>query len=784
VSRPTLTVSVAEVAALVRDRAVAVLSVALVVMGAALAIGYSSPLVFVARGQLFLGEVVDAAAPDSATTSRDADGVSGEMEILGSVSLVERATLAAGLNADIGPARGLAPRYSEWLAVGQKYGALPRPDNELAVVNAVISGAQRATYAVELIDAARYRVLAGGVVLGEGRLGVPLELGDLSWTLLEGPARPPRPGARYEVVVVPAALAALEVVDRLQVSAPRASGSPHYGRIVALEFTAGSPYRAERFLTALLAAYLEQRHERKVGKLLAREAYLEGESRSVVQALDGIEQQLADVRASRRGLWLDDDDNPLFAERDRFEAAEARSMLEVARLNVYSESFGGVAPPLATFLQGESNDTQLEGLSAALSEAQRDLTDAQQAFAEGSTELREQEARVADRKAAIRRYVEGRLGRAKERQGLIGELVVENGRKLDTVEKSRRELAELTRDQSAYADTYTRLLKQKGEAGLVIAKAVSKDRIIDPPRSVAEPASPNLRQALSSGLFGLFLGFLWLLFRRLTAGTVQAESDAQRFLGDVPLLGAVPFHARRLERHARLSDALAQARVSDHGPYDESFRLLGLSLFGAQAEPHQQIIFITSPGWGDGKTGSALALGLALARRGRRVLIVDGSPVELARNEGPAEESDEPPSLGLEDVLTGRSTLRAARVTVPAGLGELHLLSAGTVNPDEPRATAEQLADFLDVARARYDGVLVDVPGHLPTNVMAAIGLADRVLLVLRLRHTSRHRLDELLGELPRERTGALVIDERRGRAARALEPRGLAALEEEPVAP
>jgi receptor protein-tyrosine kinase len=269
----------------------------------------------------------------------------------------------------------------------------------------------------------------------------------------------------------------------------------------------------------------------------------------------------------------------------------------------------------------------------------------------------------------------------------------------------------------------------------------------------------------------------------LTAGTVQAESDARRFLGDVPVLGGVPFNARRRKRHALLSDAVAQANVSEQAPFDEAFRLLGLSLFRAQAEPQQQIIFITSPGWGDGKTSCALALGLALARRGRRVLIVDGSPVEFARSEaGHAEPSEETPALGLEDVLTGRSTLRAARVTVPAGLGQLHLLSAGTVNPDEPRATAEQLAEFLEVARARYDGMLVDVPGHLPTNVMAAIGLADRVLLVLRLRHTRRHRLAELLADLPRERAAALVIDERRDRAVRAFEPE-LIARKGDPVA-
>jgi hypothetical protein len=57
------------------------------------------------------------------------------------------------------------------------------------------------------------------------------------------------------------------------------------------------------------------------------------------------------------------------------------------------------------------------------------------------------------------------------------------------------------------------------------------------------------------------------------------------------------------------------------------------------------------------------------------------------------------------------------------------------------------------------------------------------VLLVLRLRHTRRHRLDELLADLPRERTAALVIDERRERAVRALAPHPLAARKEQPVA-
>jgi tyrosine-protein kinase Etk/Wzc len=779
VSRPSLTVSVAQVAVLLRERAAVVLGTALILMLVALAVGYGSELVFVARGQLFLGEVSDAGAEESGPSVRDADGISGEIDILGSASLVERATLAAGLNASVGPERRPVPRYSEWLWAGGDYAALPRAENELAVAEATIAGTQRETYAVEFFDDHRYQVWAGGAPLAEGRLGQPLTTSSLAWTLIAGPVRGPRPGFRYEIVVVPTPIAALGVSERLRVSAPRVSGSPHYGRIVTLEFTSGSPYRAERFLTALLDVYLAQRHDRKVSKLLAREAYLDGESRSVEQALADVEQKLALVRASRRVLWLGDEDNPLFAERARYEAAEARSMLEVARLSAYGLALVGPAPPLATFLKGDSDDTQLQALSEALAEAERDLTDTEQAFAPGAVELREQQARVADLKRAIETYVERRLGRAQERQLALARLVEDNERELEALDQSKQAVAELIRDQSAYAATYTRLLSQKGEASLVIAKAVSKDRIIDAPRTVAEPASPNLREALSSGLFGLFVGAMLVLFHRLTATTVQAESDARRFLGDVPVALVVPHFGRRPKRHAVLSDVIDEAAESGHSPFEDAFRLLGMSLFGAHAEPSQQIVFVTSPSSGDGKTSCALALGLALARRGRRALIIDAGPPRL-RASGQGGEAQAP---GLENVLTGKSSLRAARTRVAAGTGELHLLGAGSAGDDEPPATAEQLSEFLALARARYDVVLVDVPGLTPSNALGVIGLAERVLCVVRLRHTERQLLDELLASLPRARTAALVVDPRLGRVAAESAPRCMRFGKDGPVA-
>jgi hypothetical protein len=71
----------------------------------------------------------------------------------------------------------------------------------------------------------------------------------------------------------------------------------------------------------------------------------------------------------------------------------------------------------------------------------------------------------------------------------------------------------------------------------------------------------------------------------------------------------------------------------------------------------------------------------------------------------------------------------------------------------------------------------------VPSNMMALSGLCDRVLVIVRLRHTRRRALDDLLESLPLGRTVALVVDDRRGRSARAWGLSPLSVSKERPVA-
>jgi uncharacterized protein involved in exopolysaccharide biosynthesis len=363
-------------------------------------------------------------------------------------------------------------------------------------------------------------------------LGSLLRVPGLEWTLNAGRASRPHAGARYEVIVAPLDLALAEVRQRLRVVAPRANGSIHYGRIVLLEFTDGTPARAQSFLTALLDAYLERRRERKVEQVSAGGALVGNELGAARQALDGAERQLAFFRADHRTLWFEDEHNPLLLELGRYRVEQADTELELLQLLELGQGISGSAEARARLLRGESSDAQLRALGSALSEADRELRDITETYGAAATEVHEQERRVQGRVQAIKDYVEGRSARARAHLARIETLLGELERKLGVLESSQLELAELTQSQASHADAYARLLDQERRAALVRASNVSKDRIIDAPVLPRQPSSPDPWRNLPSGLFGLLLGVEYVLWQTLGATgsreTKRAASNARR----------------------------------------------------------------------------------------------------------------------------------------------------------------------------------------------------------------------------------------------------------------
>ena len=137
-----------------------------------------------------------------------------------------------------------------------------------------------------------------------------------------------------------------------------------------------------------------------------------------------------------------------------------------------------------------------------------------------------------------------------------------------------------------------------------------------------------------------------------------------------------------------------------------------------------RIITIASGKGGVGKTTLTANLGIALAMRGKRVLLVD-SDVAMANLSLMLGMQSSP--ITLHDVLLGESSIKDAIYDGPQGI---NLIPSGLSLESYRRVDSERLEATIKSVAESYDFVLLDAPAGIEKNVMSAISAGDEVLLV------------------------------------------------------
>jgi capsular exopolysaccharide synthesis family protein len=221
--------------------------------------------------------------------------------------------------------------------------------------------------------------------------------------------------------------------------------------------------------------------------------------------------------------------------------------------------------------------------------------------------------------------------------------------------------------------------------------------------------------------------------------------------------GAVPsIPPVRAIRGAMLDRRLVAAMAPDAAAA-EQYRALRTRILHADTGAAVNIILVTSPARGDGKTLTAGNLGLTMAQDyQRRICVVDAN----LRRPHIHRLFGLPDGPGLAEVLAGQASLEEALVTLEDQ--DITLLPAGhaPARPAELLGTTA-MRRTLDALRSQFDRVVIDAPATAPlADVGILTPLVDSVLLVVRAGITSKPAIHDAVASLDGSKLLGIVLNE------------------------
>mgnify|MGYP006274266079 CR=1 FL=1 len=181
-------------------------------------------------------------------------------------------------------------------------------------------------------------------------------------------------------------------------------------------------------------------------------------------------------------------------------------------------------------------------------------------------------------------------------------------------------------------------------------------------------------------------------------------------------------------------------------PITENYRLLrtNLQFVGPQngtddQDDVPQVMMVTSPEPGDGKTTTAVNLAITLALSGRQVLLIDGD----MRRSNVHKLLDIDRSPGLAEMLMGTHTGSIVQHTF---LNGLYVVPAGTPeSPPTELLDSDQMRALINLGRSRCDAIIIDSPPVLAASDPLVLGgMCDGTLVVAAAGKTDLRALQQV----------------------------------------
>lgn len=307
--------------------------------------------------------------------------------------------------------------------------------------------------------------------------------------------------------------------------------------------------------------------------------------------------------------------------------------------------------------------------------------------------------------------------------------------------ETQQQVLRLARDVEVNQEIYLQLLNRMQELNVLKAGTMGNVRILD--EAMVDPIAVAPRKALIvvlatmlGGMIAVGFVFVRSLLNRGLESSEELEQEGINVYASVPKSETQDtINEKLLKLSKRRSNEVIRAPLlANEDPTDlaiEALRGLRTSLHFAMMEARNNIIMISGPSPGVGKSFVTANLAAVLAQGGSKVLLIDG---DIRR--GYLHNMMKADNIkGLADYLAGTSDNDDYHEFVQSGYIEnLHFMPRGTSAPNPAELLMHtRMTQLMEKSAQEFDYVLVDTPPILAVTDPAIVGrYAGTTLLVAR----------------------------------------------------
>ena len=561
-------------------------------------------------------------------------------------------------------------------------------------------------------------------------------------------------GEEYEIIVThtPLEVSALAFCSEIEIEMM----DEKHSNVVYLSCTDQNRERAEDLLTTLLKCYTNN--------------WLESRAEVVRQTTEFITQRLADVEQELSGV-----DNSISSFKS---SNMVPDVVETARLymeqsaEMNSQILGynnqlQMAKYLKNYISNEGKyqvlpvnsglqNTHIESLANEYNLLVMQRNSYLSSTSESNPLVQDVDSRLAALRRSILTSIDNQIVALSTTIANMERKEKSNTAKVSATPVQAKFLLSAERKQKVQEALYVFLLQKREENELSQTLVSVNTRVLKKPSGSKLPTSPNKgRIYIIAFVLGLAVPVGGIYLHESNNSKVRGRKDLDML--SVPIVAEIPEWGRSLRKKSakgkmggiktdpKASDRqLSKDIVVQDGNRDlinEAIRVTRSNLTRMTAADKSTVIMVTSFNPGSGKTFLSMNLGVSLALKGHKILIVDG---DLRRASLSAYAGS--PRHGLADYLSGAVNDIDEVIERNVAAEGLDLLPVGLIPPNPTELLeSERFADLMKRLREEYRYIFIDCPpGEMMADAQIISDFADRTLFVIRVGVFERSMLKEL----------------------------------------